>query len=289
MPISRRQLCRAALYAPVLGLVLIDGAVAKRAIPDDNLAYPVLITFKNDGTTGSGFYLNTDKAVYLVTARHVLFNPDTHKPRGVEIELLSYSKDPSDPRRNLVAVDLAILERDGNLKVHPSEDVAAVRIGEVDNDSASKPEGTLRKLSTLPGVVFKEMAATGILGVPAENVKTFDQVLTGNEVILFGYPTSLGLKELPQLDPLRPLLRKGLVAGQNPQKRSIVLDCPSYPGNSGGLVLEIESEGFQTHFYAIGVVREFVPFDIRSSYSQFILNSGYSIATPMDFVLELIR
>jgi hypothetical protein len=289
MSISRRRMCGAILSALIIGLVTMNGAVATRAIPDDNLAYPVLIAFKSEGTTGSGFYLNTDKATYLVTAKHVLFNPDTHKLRGTVIELLSYSKDPSDPKRNLVVLDLSILERDGNVKVHPSEDVAVIKIGEILGDSASKAEGNPREMSPPPGVIFQEMATAGILGVAAESVQTFDHVLTGNEVILFGYPTSLGLKELPQLDPLRPLLRKGLVAGQNPQKRSIVLDCPSYPGNSGGLVLEIESDGFQRRFRAIGVVREFVPFDIRSPYSQFILNSGYSIATPMDFVLELIQ
>jgi hypothetical protein len=32
----------------------------------------------------------------------------------------------------------------------------------------------------------------------------------------------------------RPLLRKDVLAGQNLQKRSLVLDCPSFPGNSGG-------------------------------------------------------
>lgn len=48
---------------------------AIRALPDDNLAYPVLITLKN--STGSGFYVNTNTGMYLVTAKHVLFDPVT--------------------------------------------------------------------------------------------------------------------------------------------------------------------------------------------------------------------
>ena len=43
-----------------------------RDIPDDNLAYPVLISRDNKGVA-SGFYLNNGKEVYFVTAKHVLF------------------------------------------------------------------------------------------------------------------------------------------------------------------------------------------------------------------------
>ena len=42
-----------------------------RAIPEDNLAYPVLLILKGGGT-GSGFYLNTPTTQYLVTANHVI-------------------------------------------------------------------------------------------------------------------------------------------------------------------------------------------------------------------------
>src|SRR6476619_5535761 len=53
-----------------------DRAHAGRAIPGDNLSYPVLITLENsNGATlgfGSGFYFNDDDAVYLITAKHVI-------------------------------------------------------------------------------------------------------------------------------------------------------------------------------------------------------------------------
>jgi hypothetical protein len=49
-------------------------ATAKRAIPDDNLAYPILISLKAGSVSsfGSGFCLDTSNATYLVTAKHVL-------------------------------------------------------------------------------------------------------------------------------------------------------------------------------------------------------------------------
>src|SRR5271169_2963059 len=95
-PISRSRIYLALSLAVIIGLPPVGSfAASQRAIPDDNLAYPVLITLKN-GSTGSGFFLNTDKAVYLVTAKHVLFHPATNRLLDRELELLSYSKDSSD-------------------------------------------------------------------------------------------------------------------------------------------------------------------------------------------------
>jgi hypothetical protein len=92
---------------------------------------------------------------------------------------------------------------------------------------------------------------------------------------------------------MRPLLRKGIVAGLNPAKKSIVVDCPSYPGNSGGPVLQIERQLTTSKFEIIGVVIEYVPFveavEVARTPGAALANSGYSIVAPMDFVLELIK
>jgi hypothetical protein len=79
------------------------------------------------------------------------------------------------------------------------------------------------------------------------------------------------------------------VAGQNLEKRSIVLDCPVYPGNSGGPAIEVDPEGLGYRLRVVGVVSEFVPFADSAKYISMLSNSGYSIATPMDFVLELTQ
>jgi hypothetical protein len=70
------------LAAIILSLGLT--AQAQRAIPDDNLGYPVLITLPGVGT-GSGFYINATKYTYLVTAKHVLFNPQSNQILGPHI------------------------------------------------------------------------------------------------------------------------------------------------------------------------------------------------------------
>lgn len=285
--ISRPWFFRTLLLAVMIGM-LSTGRVAEaqRAIPDDNLAYPVLITLKN-GSAGSGFYLNNGTVVYLVTAKHVLFDPTTQKLVDITADLLSYSKDPADSTRNLIALDLSVLQGSGNIKPHPSEDVVVVKMF-ILNNSLVPPT-----LLAIPGVTFKEQAKSGVLGIGLDSIKTFDQVLAGNDVMVFGYPISLGLQQLPKLDVRRPLLRKGIVAGTNPEKQSIILDCPSYFGNSGGPVLELDRETFKTNFRTIGVISQYVPFLDTGASKTFIMqmasNSGYSIATPMDFVLELVK
>jgi len=291
--ISRSRLFRTLFLAVMIGMPPVGSvAEAQRAIPDDNLAYPVLITLKN-GSAGSGFYLNNGKALYLVTAKHVLFDPATQKLLDVAADLLSYSKDPADSTRNLLTLDLSVLQNDGNIKPHPSEDVAVVKVFTVDSSTTGTGGTQALTLSVVPGVTFKEESKGGVLGVALDTVKPFDQVLTGNDVMVFGYPISLGLQQLPKLDIQHPLLRKGIVAGTNREKRSIILDCPSYFGNSGGPVLEVDREVFKASFKIIGVISQYVPFVDTGGSKTFVMqmasNSGYSIATPMDFVLELVK
>jgi hypothetical protein len=67
----------------------------------------------------------------------------------------------------------------------------------------------------------------------------------------------------------------------------------TFHGNSGGPVLEVIRHGFQNQFQVVGVVSQYVPVAetwINTTQSYFNLqlyNSGYSIAEPMDFVIEL--
>jgi S1-C subfamily serine protease len=256
---------------------------ALRAIPEDNLAYPVLISIGN--TSGSGFYLVSGKAVFLVTAKHVLFDLTTHQLIGLTANLLSYAKDSADSTKNVVVLDLAALQANKDLQQHPSQDIAVIKMFDLREASAM--------MFPRAGVKVTSSSKTGFLTVDVKNVKTFDQVLTGNDVMVFGYPTSLGLQQSPQLDPLRPLLRKGIVAGTNPSTRFLILDCPVYFGNSGGPVLEIDRQPFGSQMNIIGVVDQYVPF-VQTAGSQtiamqFATNSGYSLAIPMDYVLELTK
>ncbi len=278
----------------VLPVFLLLGSIAhaQRAIPADNLAYPVLITLPGVGT-GSGFYIHAKTYVYLVTAKHVLFNPQ-NQLLATRLELRSYSPDPDDNTPNVVFVDLAALrssDNSNNIKISQTADVAVVRLFvKPKEDLPGEPKG---KIDVLTGVSVESFANKGLLTAPLESIATFDKVFPGNDIILFGFPSSLALAQVGQLDPNRPLLRKGIVAGTIPAKKSIVLDCPSYFGNSGGPVVELIPIGLgSSQLRIIGVIDQFVPFvqaaGSQTFMMQFNSNSGYSIAIPMDFVLEMI-
>jgi hypothetical protein len=124
-------------------------------------------------------------------------------------------------------------------------------------------------------------------------VKRFDEVLVSNAVYVFGYPKSLGLPHIPQLDYARPLLRSGIVAGKNEARRAIIIDCLVYPGNSGGPVVEIAHEAPGLRLRVIGVAIEYVPavtsWEQNGQKHYNIAHSGYSVVTSMDPVLSLIE
>lgn len=277
---------RLCLFFLITAVLIVPGEIlAGRAIPDDNLAYPVFVRL-DTGSTGSGFFLNAGADTYFVTATHVLFGETSGSLRAKVATLLSYSKDPREKKTNTIKLDLPLLLAPARIRKHATQDVTVIQIGSKSED------GGLKMAS---GVTITE-GSPGILGVGAGNVKRFDEVLTANQIYIFGYPTSIGIKEIPQIDPLHPLLRSGIIAGINPVRKTIILDCPSYPGNSGGPVLEVEEvDPFNRHFRIVGVVSQFVPFaetwvNVTHKYQNLTMsNSGYTVAVPMDPVLELIN
>jgi hypothetical protein len=137
-------------------------------------------------------------------------------------------------------------------------------------------------------------APSGIVGASVDLVKKLDKVLISNAVYVFGFPTSIGIQSIPQIEYDRPLIRKGVVAGINEANKTIILDCLIFQGNSGGPVIQAEREAFATKFYVVGVVSQFVPvtetwINSTLSYSNTqVYNSGYSVAVPMDAVLEIL-
>src|ERR1700735_115116 len=153
-------------------------------------------------------------------------------------------------------MDFKTLRESGDAKAHQTRDVAVVKVASIIGDAA---EGDLKKIAFSAGIIPLEMAATGLLGVNMDGVRKVDQVLVGNDAILYGYPASLGLPDTHQFDPLRPLLRKAMIAGEDAQARSLIIDGPVYRGNSGGPVIQIDIDFPVTHYYLVGVLTQFIP------------------------------
>lgn len=257
-----------------------------RNIPEDNLAYPVLLKF-DTGSSGSSFFLRTDKNLYLITAKHVLFD-SKNKLRGKRITLLAQTKEILNKTVTKHLIDLS------KVKVfnHLDDDIAAIEIASIQ----AIPEQKGRFVTNYHnGVKITEQGSTGIIAVNAKNsVKLLSDVLISNDVFLYGYPTSLGLQSAPQFNYDQPLLRKGIIANIYRDKGTIILDCPVYYGNSGGPVIEVERQGLNLEYKVIGVVSEFIPFveqweNKRNKLVKTeVSNSGYSVVVAMDKVFKLI-
>ena len=264
-----------------------------RYLPDNNLSYPILLSWETG--SGSGCFLNhADKEIYLVTARHVLFknmkqrdaDPDKFELVSRKMTVLCYDRDITIIDPILSEMDFTILSPD-YIKMSSTADVAVIKIADLKTTEKSKYLAFVKGFS----VQKRPTGSAGILGMNEDIFKPFKDVQISNDVVIFGYPTSLGFTD--EIDYTRPLLRKGIVAGKNYKNNTIILDCPVYQGNSGGLAIEVSPD--RSTFRAIGIISKFVPFveHFKSLHFQYvnmsIENSGYSIVIPMDTITELLK
>jgi hypothetical protein len=258
-------------------------------IPKNNLAYPVLITLENGGT-GSGFLINSGKATYFVTARHVFFKDD-QTLRSHSAEILCMSPDIPLGDASTFRIDF----KKQSPKYHKSADVCVFLFATVISENDDKSGW---KISYNPSVEILRVNEKGTVSVNLNMaVRTFDKVEISNNIFLYGFPTSLGLKGKKQFfDFSKPLLRTGIIANVYAEEKTIILDCAVYYGNSGGPVIEeVRNEQGQFEHYIIGVVSKFIPYEQEwvnhreKIVHQEVLNSGYSVASSIDFVIELIK
>lgn len=252
-----------------------------RYVPDNNLAYPIKLVL--GGSTGSGFLCVDQVAgrAHLVTAKHVLFDAQSNLIAG-QATVLGYGSDLTT--RFDLTLNCTALLGTNDLRAHPTADVALIHVSSMTGAATVAWKPGVSLLSQLPPGV-------SIVHAPVSHFRKVADVLVSNDAVLFGYPASVGIG---QIDHTRPLLRRGNIAGKTHDNR-IVLDCPVYQGNSGGLVLEREgTAGGGGNFFTIGIASQFVPFteELESKQYRSIVgiryeNSGYSIAEPIDRVLEL--
>lgn len=254
----------------------------------DPLTIPVLIVHEKGA--GSGCFLQLSNSVYLVTARHVLFS----EPEGTNAPTLLSSKavvkaysgvGTTNVSERVVSLDLGILMNAGEIRFSTNRDIVLVRVEDCNPTNKNL-------VSYIPGMKFMSSAESLVL---YSGLCVLSNVDVGADVYMFGYPISLTAPIRDKFDPAQPLLRKGIVAGVNLAKRTIVVDSPAYQGNSGGPVLEVEHPQFgSTVYQMIGVVSAFVPFEeewenktLRYSHVT-ISNSGYTLIEPIDLALDLV-
>jgi hypothetical protein len=257
-------------------------SLSRRAWPNF-LAYPALIEVA--GTSGSGFSIGDNEYSYLVSAAHVLFKEklETHD-QPIRVTLLDYNTH----KPVHYELDSGQLFEGNCLAKHSdrSVDVAVCRFGVL------KAEGEdPSRVKEFPVRGVKEINHdddTMIQGISLDAVARIANVRLCESVLLLSHPTSLTHGD-PALSRGYPLMRSGMVAGKPPSDR-IVIDCPTYPGNSGGLVLRTSDQA------AIGVAVRNVSFTEKlyssvdkSEVSIRRQNSGFTVVEPMDRVLDIIE
>ena len=113
-------------------------------------------------------------------------------------------------------------------------------------------------------------------------ILTLDSISVGDDVFMIGYPKSLEVTQYNNFDFNRPLTRKGIVSGKDYNHNTILIDCSSYGGNSGGPVLLKRNDEIKI----IGLVSSYVPYidvwinPITNIKNIDALNSGLTVVTP---------
>jgi hypothetical protein len=232
-----------------------------RNIPENNLAYPTLIILST-GHSGSGFQLNSGTQLYMVTAKHVLFN-EQGQLIADKAEVVCQTSEIDDDSNTVLVIDFLVLQSTNNLFFHPQKDVAAFTFSTVTFNA----DGITYSTNLIPGVTIKQSGKNGLVSVAKNTVLFLNDVLVSNDIFLYGYPSSLGLKQSPQF---------------------------VYYGNSGGPVVQVNNSGGRIHHSVVGVVSQFIPYTenwVNQSNKLVhteVSNSGYSVAVAMDYVFEML-
>jgi hypothetical protein len=233
-------------------------------------------------------FMSSSNHVFFATAGHVLFPNNGTNALGGNAMLTWHEHNGTNDNECAMYLNLSELNAEGEVRRHPSHDVAVVRLGVINTNGLDSFYS--------PGVASINGGPLTLVG--NDIIRNLDSVNIGDDVYVFGYPTSIGMQESPQFDYASPLLRKGIVSGVYHQKRTIIIDAASYFGNSGGPVLERDEGTFGSQFYVIGVVSEYIPFvdTIQSKSEKYgysnttkeVSNSGYAVIEPVDFIQDIL-
>jgi len=280
---------RIPVLAVLLGLTVLGSLARGQAyVPEDNLAYPVQVLVADAG--GTGFFVRKDQNLFLVTARHVVYDI-VKRELAPEFTLRALSKDVHETAVTVMHVNAAQMQGAKQIRMDEPRDVAVVRL-------ATLKQGGM---DTTAGVVVSERSKGGIITAPFAYLTRFADVDVSSQIFMFGYP-SIGVKGYSQIDPTRPLVRSGIVSGVNATLKTIIIDAPVYHGNSGGPVVQLSRTN---RLRIIGIATQFVPVaeDVlplnrletppqgaQSSAPTVMAlgNSGYGVVASADAIIDLI-
>ena len=232
---------------------------------------------------GSGIIVgDRHDTVYLVTAKHVLFDEESRFKNLLDSEakIHLHAKDFKSDKPTFFNLDLKYLLLNSMILVDSVHDICAVKIGIREVTGAMK--------------YFNGISRTGhranFIIYPLNNSLNKNDLYLGENVFIVGFPSSIGLKQYPQFDYNMPLLKRGSIAGISFKYDNIIIDSPVYHGNSGGPVF-LERKDFNSYkIYLIGIVSQYIPFISQTVFKKDLTKevSSYGVIIPIEFCKKLI-
>jgi len=270
---------------------------SQQVVPEDLRCMPVLIEIPlHDGgkvSYGTGVYLAESNKMFLATAAHCIFNiSSTNRSELINstATLSAFTRGNITATKSFLLLDLTELRDHGLIKRHPTHDVTVIQIAT--NVAKGTDDGLL---------VFSK-GAVALTSVPLVGWQTTDATIhssdipSASDIYILGYPVELlADQKQSQVDFNSPLIRKGILSQKNTQTGKLIVDSGVYGGNSGGPVLVIQHPSFSVTSFKIGaLITQFVPVFTRINPQEGItnsvlVNSGYGVAEPIEYALELIR
>lgn len=128
-------------------------------LPAHSSSVAVLITLSN-GDTGSGFFITTSNHFFLATAGHVLFDKNSGKLLCNQANVSWHYDDGTNHYYSEIQMNLGILHTNNEIRLHPTHDVAIVRLGTltVDGHSEVFNQSEMQIISTNMWPVFVRSA-----------------------------------------------------------------------------------------------------------------------------------
>jgi hypothetical protein len=180
---------------------------------------------------------------------------------------------------------------EGFVRRYSTHDVAVIQLGK------SIPTGTnnISQEFFENGVNFTNDSSVDLL-LAGSNCRKFNDIQDGSEAYILGYPVELLNTNIQaEVDFSYPLIRKGIISQRNLKTGKLIIDSGVYGGNSGGPVIIIEHPFLDRTTYKIGgLITQFVPVMTRivpqiGVTNSDLVNSGYGVAEPIDYALQLMR
>lgn len=274
-------------------------AFTEQIFPDELHAMPVLINIPladaMRSSFGTGFYLCESNRLFLITAAHCIFDPLSTNFFALINSNATISSFPAKDTfhgKNEFTLDLKLLSAEGRIKRHPSHDVAVVLLA-----NQTTPYGDKTVMNNYVNGIRLPPPRFPLASYSANDTcEVFTNVPDGKEVFILGYPVELLKNEiLSEVDFEFPLVRKGIISQSNRKTGKLIIDSGIYGGNSGGPVLVVQHPTPDVDaFKIVGLITQFVPVFTRMApqanvTNSVMVNSGYGVAEPIDYALELMR